>query len=250
MRLSHSDCAGGLKTAIYKAIKNYIVHMRKSLITAGAGVALFLLASTALAASSLFGGATVSGGTVTLVSSPTVPFSGISFDDATGQTVSSLSTLGTSYNATDDALGGGSPRFQIGVDTNGDSVRDCNVFVYIGTHPNFNDAAAGWQSTGNLLSSPDMRFDLSQCGGAFYSTYAQMVALVGDDTITGISLVVDGGWSQGDGEQTILVDNVSVDGNTYTFSTKDDCKNGGWEAMGFRNQGQCVSSFQNQSPNR
>lgn len=224
--------------------------MRKTLITAGAGAALFLLASTALAASTLFGGATVSGGSATLTSSPTVPFSGISFDDANGQTVASLSSLGTDYNATDDALGGGSPRFQIRVDTDGDSVGDCNVFVYIGTPPNFNDAAAGWQSTGDLLASPDARFDLSQCGGAFYSTYAQMIALVGDDTITGISLVVDGGWSQTDGEQTILVDNVSVDGNVYTFTTKDDCKNGGWEALGFRNQGQCVSSIQNQSPNR
>lgn len=221
-----------------------------ALAAVGSGIALFALASTAFAASTLFGGAVQENGGVTLVSSPTTPFSGISFDDATGQTVSELSSLGTSYNATDDTLGGGSPRFQIGVDTTGDNVRDCSVFVYIGTAPNFNDAAAGWQNTGNLLSSPDARFDLSQCGGAFYSTYAQMIALVGDDTITGISLVVDGGWSQNDGEQTILVDNVSVNGNTYAFTTKDDCKDGGWQQLGFRNQGQCVSSIQSQSPNR
>ena len=29
----------------------------------------------------------------------------------------------------------------------------------------------------------------------------------------------------------------------YTGYTKDQCKNGGWETLGFRNQGQCVSYF-------
>jgi hypothetical protein len=223
--------------------------MREKLLAAAGGIAALLIAGTALAASAPFGGTIVSGGTATLTSSPTTPFSGLAFDDATGQTVSSLSTLGTDYNATDDTLGGGSPRFQIGVDTTGDGARDCNVFVYIGTPPNFNDAAAGWQSTGNLIGSTDTRYDLSQCGGAFNGTYADMIALVGDDTITGISLVVDGGWSQPDGEQTIMVDNVSVDGTTYTFTAKDDCKDGGWQALGFKNQGQCVSSLQSQSSN-
>lgn len=220
--------------------------MKEKLLAGLVGAAVFLVAGTAFAASTTFGGTTVGGGMATLTSSPTVPFSGISFDDATGQTVSSLSTLGTDYNATDDTLGGGSPRFQIGVDTTGDSIRDCNVFVYIGTPPNFNDAAAGWQSTGNLIGSTDTRYDLSQCGGGFYSTYADMVALLGSDTITGISLVVDGGWSQPDGEQTILIDNTMVDGATYTYTSKNDCKNGGWQSLGFRNQGQCVSSVQQQ----
>jgi hypothetical protein len=31
-----------------------------------------------------------------------------------------------------------------------------------------------------------------------------------------------------------------ADPNGYA---KDQCKNGGWEALGFRNQGQCVSFF-------
>jgi hypothetical protein len=28
--------------------------------------------------------------------------------------------------------------------------------------------------------------------------------------------------------------------------TKDQCKNGGWQALGFKNQGQCVSFFAKQ----
>ena len=39
------------------------------------------------------------------------------------------------------------------------------------------------------------------------------------------------------------IDNVVV---TETVPTKDECKNGGWQPF-FRNQGQCVSSFQSQS---
>jgi len=208
----------------------------------GTGLALLAFASTALAASTLFGGATQSGGAVTLVSSPTQPFSGVAFDDATGQTVADLSSLSTDYNVTDDDCAAGSPRFQIGVDTTGDSVRDGNVFVYIGPTPDFTGCGTGWQSTGELVGSTDARFDLSQFGGPFYGTYADMIALLGDDTITGVSLVVDSGWAFGDGEQTVLVDNVHVDGGVYTFTSKDDCKNGGWQSLGFKNQGQCVRS--------
>jgi len=224
--------------------------MRKILLTSASGIALFSIAAVALAASSLFGGATQSGGTVTLTSSPTVPYSGISFNDANGQLVSQLTTLSTDYQATQGMLGGGSPRFAIDVDTNGDSVADGTVQVYIGTPPNFNDAASTTQNTGNLIGSTDTRYDLTQFGGPFYGTYQDMINLLGNDTITGISLIVDGGWSQPGGTQTIVVDNTSVDGNTYTFSTKDDCKNGGWQSMGYRNQGQCVSAIQNHSPNR
>lgn len=39
---------------------------------------------------------------------------------------------------------------------------------------------------------------------------------------------------------------IGSGGNTTTYdfelTTKDDCKNGGWEAMGFKNQGECVSA--------
>lgn len=222
--------------------------MIKKIAGIGSVVGLLAFASTALAASALFGGAVQQNGNITLTSSASVPFSGVSFDDATGQTVSQLSTLSADYDATDDAFGGGSPRFQIGVDTDSDNAADGNVFVYLGTPPSFTDSGAG--STGNLIGSTDTRFDLSQFGGPFYGTYQDMVNLLGSDVITGISLVVDGGWSQADGEQTIVVDNVSVDGKLYTFTSKDDCKKGGWQQLGFRNQGQCVSSIQNQSPNR
>ena len=51
---------------------------------------------------------------------------------------------------------------------------------------------------------------------------------------------------------TILIRNLVIAGVTVQLApaprTADQCKNGGWQAGGFRNQGQCVSSFQ-RSPN-
>ena len=70
-----------------------------------------------------------------------------------------------------------------------------------------------------------------------------------------VAIVVDGWWSDaatgGDGEQTVLIDNVNVNGHLTTFdantpANKDDCKNGGWTSMqradlsSFKNQGDCI----------
>ena len=59
------------------------------------------------------------------------------------------------------------------------------------------------------------RFDLTQFGGPFYGTYANAVALVGAQPITAIQLVVDGGWSQPDKEQTVLVRKVTINDQTF-----------------------------------
>jgi hypothetical protein len=53
-------------------------------------------------------------------------------------------------------------------------------------------------------------------GGTFYDTYNNALALFGSDTVLRISLVVDGSWGFGDGEQTILVDNILVNNHKMT----------------------------------
>jgi hypothetical protein len=89
--------------------------------------------------------------------------------------------------------------------------------------------------------------DTSQLpGGTFYDTWAHAQAAYGTLTITGIQLVTDAGWLFA--EQTVLVDNVMINSMTYTFETKDSCKNGGWQDFTsspgpFKNQGDCVSFF-------
>ncbi|MBP9757583.1 MAG: hypothetical protein KBD06_03205, partial [Candidatus Pacebacteria bacterium] len=185
-------------------------------------------ATISQAASSLFGGATQGADNVVLVSNTgnattTDDFSGISFDDANGTTFSSLSQLSTDFNVTDDNCGAGSPRFQIRIDKNNDSVSDGNIFVYLGPSPSFTGCSQNtWTPSGNLIGNNDAgRWDFTQLGGPL-GTYSQAPADVLAGKILGISIVVDSGWSAaasgGDNEQTTLIDNVMINSATYNFS--------------------------------
>ena len=237
-------------------------------ILALAGImSMFFLASVALAAAPvLFGGATMGGGYVTLVSDgsdldPSNDFSGASFSDANGTTFGALTTLSTDYNVTDDNCGGGSPRFSIRIDTDGDNVSNGSIHVAIGPSPGFTGCTAGWQSTGNFIGNNDAgRYDFSAFGGSPFTTYSNAPASVLAGTVLGISVVVDGSWSAaatgGDGEQTILIDNTDINGVMHDFTpppaNKDECKNGGWMTFtspSFKNQGQCVSFVVSHNPN-
>ena len=185
----------------------------------------------AFAASSLFGGATNSGGEVTLVSdmsdaNATNDYSGISFDDLSGQPFSALTTLSSDYNVTDDDCGAGSPRFQVRLDENDngiDDVGDGNILVYFGPSPSFTNCDSGWQSTGNLVGNNDAgRWDSGQItGGVNSGTYAQALTAAGSLDILGISIVVDSGWNadaaNGDSEQTNLIDDVTINSAVYDF---------------------------------
>ena len=169
---------------------------------------------------------------------------------------SSLSTLSTDYNVTNDSCGGGSPRVVLGVDTNGDSNADGYVNVAIGPSPSFTGCAAGWQSTGNLIGNNDTgRYDYSGFGGSPFTTYSNAPASVQNGSVVEAYIVVDGSWNAaatgGDAEQTVLVDNINVNGHLTTFdanvpANKDGCKNGGWmnlqraDFSTFKNQGDCI----------
>ncbi len=237
--------------------------MKKFLVApAIAGAAALILAGSALAATyTLFGGAELvspgnaSNTAASLVSDATDPYSGIDFEVPDGLTFAELETLSTDYNVTDDDCGGGSPRFTIGLDTTGDGEEDGYVAVYIGPSPNFTDCATGWQSTGNLIGNNDAgRYDATFAGGTL-GTYDTTLADFGDATVTSIQLIVDSGWSDaasnGDAEQTVLIDNVAINDDVTTFetptpTTANDCKKGGWQDLArddgtaFKNQGDCI----------
>src|SRR6476659_1453520 len=194
--------------------------MRRLITIAAALVTAAVAVPAALAATATpFGGATTSGGILHLVSNTgdagaTNDASGASFSGTTVTTFSSITTLSTEFNVTDDDCAGGSPRFQIRVQT---PSGEKNVFVYLGPAPSFKGCSQNvWIASGNLIGSTDGRYDTSQVqAGTQVSTYAQALALVGSYHVTGISLVVDSGWAFADKEQTVNVRNVRI--NTSTF---------------------------------
>lgn len=185
------------------------------------------LAATATAAPAfgadgvtLSGTATAQGDAVRLVSDfsdtgAANDFGAIGLPVPSGATLSSLTALSAEFNVTDDNCGGGSPRFQL-------TIGGKNVFVYLGPAPSFNTCAANtWISTGNLVGTSDQcRVDTSQLiAGTQCTTWAAAVAALGSQPITAISLVVDGGWSQADKEQTVLVRNVRLNNTTFITPT-------------------------------
>lgn len=211
--------------------------MKKKKIAIGSIIGSLLIgfaAISSLAASTLFGEASVVAGgnpgmALQTVSDADPGFGGASFDDANGTLFSSLATLSTDYNVTDDDCGAGSPRFQVRIDVNDNGTYepfpggDGNIFVYLGPSPSFVDCLIGWQSSGNLIGNNDPgRWSSEQVGGVNSGTYAQALAAVGGKDILSISLVIDSGWNSGaangvDGEQTVLFDNVTINSAVYGF---------------------------------
>ena len=194
--------------------------MRKLISMAVVFACAAVVVPAALAATATpFGGATVSGGILTLVSNTgdagsTNDASGATFAETGVTTFSSISTLSTEFDVTDDDCKGGSPRFQVRVQT---PSGEKNVFVYLGPSPSFTGCSTNvWIASGNLIGAVDGRYDTSHVqAGTQVSTYAQANALVGSYQVTGISLVVAAGWAFEDKEQTVKVRNVRVNGSTF-----------------------------------
>jgi hypothetical protein len=146
---------------------------------------------------------------------------------------SDILTLGATYTPEgDDNCFGGSPRFEVYIDTNCDDTNNRTINVYLGTYPNF--VCPGGGSVANAIGSSDLRFDIThlqnngECvvnaPNAFYATYAQAAACVGDQPVIGMSAVVDSCWGFGDQEQTITINpTVVVTDSTPNGGTSPGC---------------------------
>jgi hypothetical protein len=168
-------------------------------------------------------------------------FGGIDFSVPSGISFGSINNLGTDYMFTASSCGGGAPRFQINIEGK-------NAFVYIGPPPSYTGCPMSvWESTGNLAMAAGF-VDTSQLpGGAQYDTFAAADLKYGSDVVTGIQLVTDASWFF-HATQTVEVDNVMINGITYTFESAASCNDGGWQQFTslpgpFKNQGDCVSYF-------
>lgn len=238
--------------------------MRKTLLALGTGALVLSAALTAQAFHnpqdySLFGEATyispgnASNRAVHLVSDASPGFGGIDYGVEADTTFAELTTLSSDFKVeADDTCVGGSPRYQVGIDTDGDGDRDANIFVYFGTDSGGTPCVPGtWQNTGDVLESGRV-LDTSQLpGGTFYDPYNTALAKYGTMEVTGIQVVVDAGWAAGDGEQAADIDNTLINNTLFTYEIpqptgKDQCKKGGWQNLAradgttFKNQGDCI----------
>ena len=192
---------------------------RLLLFISACAVALFVAAPAfADTGVTLFGSATQESADVKIVSdastaATTDDAGGIQVPVASGTTLSSISALSAQYQLVAGDCGGGSPRFQLNIGGH-------NVFVYLGSVPNFTGCTANtWLDSGNLATSTDVRVDTSQfTRGKQYSTWAEAVTLLGSQAVTGIQFVVDAGWSQPGKVQTVLVRSITLNGTTFSLA--------------------------------
>ena len=123
--------------------------------------------------------------------------------------------------------------------------------VVAGVWQTWNTLAGKWWLSG---AGNPLRFPSSVCSQSAPCTVAQLLGYypnIGILDVPGVPntiLKAGSGWASFDGNVDALKVGIGGTTTTYNFelgpTTKDGCKNGGWEGI-FKNQGQCVSSFSN-----
>lgn len=140
-----------------------------------------------------------------------------------------LHTLSVDFKRLTGDCGGGSPRFQIGLDTNFDGQLDGSIFIYLGPIFNYINCSPTWETSGNLLfNGTEPRFDTAQfLGGTFYDSWRGALNLAGEASVCYILLVVDGAWYPagvyGTGNfqnsQVFHFDNVRVNNDLFSVTS-------------------------------
>lgn len=117
------------------------------------------------------------------------------------------------YYLVDRSCGGGSPRVQLALDTDGDGTSNGNAFGYVGSAP-FGAGCTTNAWTHENLTDAVARWDLSQLGGSPAMTWASVVAAYGSaEVITG-ALVDDSSWMPA-AAGLAYFDNVQIGNRTY-----------------------------------
>jgi hypothetical protein len=129
-------------------------------------------------------------------------FSDVDYTPSGGLTVAGITQLSADYNVGATNCIGGSPRFVIQLG-NGD-----NLVYNFGVNK-FGTCYDGWQKTGNAtdITSSDPRWQINLSNT--FSTWSQVVAAEGGQTVTSVSIVQDSGWITLQGEDT-TIDNFTV----------------------------------------
>jgi hypothetical protein len=131
-------------------------------------------------------------------------------------TFADLETLSANYDFTLGNCHGGSIRWEVGLDLDGDGDWDGSLHISYGDAPNFTDCTTNDQSGVNMIGLPDLRYDTTAfAGGTFYDSYAHALALLGTARVAYAELVVDGGWG---GDQRATISDVTVNDNVQQWN--------------------------------
>lgn len=164
----------------------------------------------------------VTSGGIELVGGPTDP--------------ATLTPILFQYRSDHTGGGGGSPRLVVEFSDGGR-----------GELRPINWVAGAWETVDGLAPSANVGWDNNggPCGYRYNVSWTEIMGCHAGETVTAIYLVNDSGWLY-DPEQVML---RAVNVNDIRFGpTKNDCKKGGFVALGFKNEGLCVSSFVRQNP--
>jgi hypothetical protein len=124
-----------------------------------------------------------------------------------------LTNLDLSYDVLQGGVGGGAPRIVVVTDANHDGLADGDFAINLGPAGSFVDPSLGVHNSGNLLAMNDLgRYDLSDLGGSFYTTYNDALATAGGFGVLRFSVVLD---SYGGADKTFTIDakGLSAGGN-------------------------------------
>ena len=146
----------------------------------------------------------------TCYADPTFTFSDLDFTPGNSLTVSKIATLSTDYDFGGANCGGGSPRIAI---RGSSGTVTCGYFGFL---PSFTSCYTGWLNTGNWASTADttVRWD-DHCNGTAVHDWAGVLTTYGSQAVTGVDLIVDGGWFDPRG-QDLTVDNFTVNTSIFT----------------------------------
>lgn len=139
------------------------------------------------------------------------------FTPSTNLTFKTVTNLSATYAFTLGDCHGGSLRWTINVTHNGVSQ---NVYVYYGDPGGVQSCTGAASGSGqNLISTgATNRFEIQGAGAPVYQTYADVQAVVGDDHVNWVGLMLDSGWG---GDQKVDVSNVTVNDNTFVPKTSE-----------------------------
>lgn len=180
------------------------------------------------------------------------PGAGDNAEDEAGVPLQEITALDyTTYieeRPTDSSI---APYLQVEINPDGDTAEGYAALVFDPSAADQQVEEGDWQ-TWDTLNEPAWRIDWSSEGQhnsrPGYMSWDDVRAAFNEPSVKyTINVSAGSGW---DGDFVSYTDAVTIgvdgDGLTYDFEpsaspeSRDDCKQGGWEAYGFANRGQCI----------